>query len=822
MAEDKPHAARVSKRRLGRLRRFPPTLLAWLAAKRIAFVLAAGASLLLALGSTGLWMSFRATHVSVRRAATLRQALEALDRGAHVQAKHLVKEMLRRGNLSATARGGAEFILGVVKLRDTDDSGGVGQTNAYLIAARYLSAARKHGFPAGRQGNGLYQLGKSLYAAQRYTACRDPLLKGLEIDGIDGIDKYDVHRLLSQAYLRDAQPNLGAALRHNGAYLDSPDLSVSARAGAQLERCRILFRLGRMEDCLRVLEQMPAPFRQRGEVLALEGELLLHQARILRKDPALVASSEAEGKARAMYRKAIDVLREVEQHDTLSKEATRRALYLIGVCLVEMGDDFLIDAQQHLARTRKLHFDSPEGLAACLLEADVLRRLHHDQAAVDLYRLALSTAPPPDEYNNPWIPIVEFRSRLAEAYEGLVDARKFAYAEQLIETFDAMFPKIETLQLRAQTARRWADALERDAIGVAELAAIAIQREARKHYRKAGVTYLELAKARAVTRSYPDDLWEGADNLFRGHDYHGALQVFDEYLRDEYPQHRPQALVGMGKAKLALGHIDASVKAFRECIEFHARDAACYQARLWCSKALLEKGENREAEALLLDNLNSDFLTPKSIEWRDSLFALGHLLAIDGRYAQAVEKLSEAVGRYSDAPQAMEGMYTIADAYRQGAKQPQQTSRNAAVQTVRAANRRRARELLEQSYAHYHHVLTRLLEREEQEALTQTEKAMLLNCYFARGSVLFDLERYDEAIEAYSNAATRYQNEPIVLETFVQIANCYRRQNKLVEARGAIEQAKVILKRLPSDKDFTVSTNYSRNEWVTLLNRLSS
>jgi len=820
LANDKPHAAATEPtRRFGRFGHVPYAVLAWLVAKRMAFVLIGGACLLLALGSTGLWMSFRATRVPIRPAATLRQALDALDRGAHVQAKHLIKEMLQRGYVSTTARGSVEFILGAVKFRDTDDSGGVGRTNAYLIAARYLSAARKHGFPAGRRGAGLFMLGKSLYAAGRYTACRDSLLEALQAGETD---KYEVHHLLSQAYLRDSQPNLGAALRHNGAYLDDPDLSVSARADAELERCRILFRLGRIQECLVLLDQMPATFRQRGGVRALEGQLWLHQARVLRKDSALIAAGEAESKARAMYQKAIDILRKVEQHDTLSREATRESLYLIGVCMVEMGDDSLVDAQQHLARTRKLYFDSPEGLAACLLEADVLRRLHRDQEAVDLYRLALATAPAPDEYNNRWIPIAEFRARVLKAYEALIDVHEFAFAEKLIAGFGSMFPRNETLRLRAQTARHWADALEEDAMGIAEPAARAIHHEARKHYRQAGVTYLELAKAQFVTRLYPDDLWEGADNLLRGHDYRGAIRVLDAYIRDEYPRHRSQALVGMGKAALALGHLDASVKAFNECIEFHARDAASYQARLWCSKALLEQGANRKAAALLLDNLNSDFLTPKSIEWRDSLFALGHLLAIDGRYAEAVKKLSEAVVRYPDAPQAMEGMYTIADAYRQGAKQPQQLSRSAAVKTVRTANRKRARALLEQAYTNYNLVLARLLQREEHEALTPAEKTMLLSCYFARGSVLFDLERYDEAIEAYSNAATRYQNEPIVLETFVQIANCYRRENKLVEARGAIEQAKVILKRLPSDQDFTVSTNYTRKQWVSLLDRLST
>ena len=46
---------------------------------------------------------------------------------------------------------------------------------------------------------------------------------------------------------------------------------------------------------------------------------------------------------------------------------------------------------------------------------------------------------------------------------------------------------------------------------------------------------------------------------------------------------------------------------------------------------------------------------------------------------------------------------------------------------------------------------------------------MLRNCYMLEGTVLFDLGRYKEAIEAYSNVSSLYPDEPFVLETFVQI-----------------------------------------------------
>ena len=45
-----------------------------------------------------------------------------------------------------------------------------------------------------------------------------------------------------------------------------------------------------------------------------------------------------------------------------------------------------------------------------------------------------------------------------------------------------------------------------------------------------------------------------------------------------------------------------------------------------------------------------------------------------------------------------------------------------------------------------------------------------------------------------------------MLETFVQIANCWRRLDKHDNARGAIQQAQIALERLPADADFTSTT----------------
>jgi Flp pilus assembly protein TadD len=98
---------------------------------------------------------------------------------------------------------------------------------------------------------------------------------------------------------------------------------------------------------------------------------------------------------------------------------------------------------------------------------------------------------------------------------------------------------------------------------------------------------------------------------------------------------------------------------------------------------------------------------------------------------------------------------------------------------------------------------------------------MLRNCYMLEGTVLFDMGRFKDAIEAFSNVASLYPDNPFVLETFVQIANCWRRLGQDVKARGAIQQAQIVLQGLPSDADFASSTALNREEWGMLLADMS-
>ncbi len=235
------------------------------------------------------------------------------------------------------------------------------------------------------------------------------------------------------------------------------------------------------------------------------------------------------------------------------------------------------------------------------------------------------------------------------------------------------------------------------------------------------------------------------------------------------------------------------------------------------AKCYLAKGNPKEAERLLRANLEDGYLTPESSEWRDSLFAYGALLHNADRDDEAIPRLEEFVERYPDSPDLIQARYFAAESYRRSARVPRERLDNDTIETSRIAHYKQMQQLLSSAIAQYDKVQDILTRRQEQADLEPSDRAILRNCYFARSEALFQLNRFEDAIRAYSAAMNHYQHEPEVLEALVQIAACYRRLGKPEEARGTLAQAKVILTRIPADANFKATTNMTREEWLHML-----
>jgi len=737
---------------------------------------------------------------------TLARALNALDQKDYEEAKNIVGEMQRTSG-DTQEFGGALYVLGAVKAAQADLEWSKDRQRAmHLIAARYLQKARELGVPERLKNQALFLVGQSLIRGNQPQA-------GIEVLQVALDDKRlptaQIHLLLSEAHQATADPNLTAALEHNQAVLNDSTLDSQRRNAALITKADIFAQMGRLEEARQQLELAGNEVAQQAQIKSISGRLSIAQAE------QLPAGSQQRT---ALVDQALADLREAQRLDPLGSELTRQAMYWIGRCYEVAGNQEA--AIQRYDQLGKSYGDTPESMAAMLAKADMARKAGKAEQALEGYRAVLSAAGAPATYVNRLLPISALRKRLLLAYGAFVDSQQFEVAMSLVDAFQPVFELKEATELRAQAHEKWALAKFSDAAEVAHWDAEQYLSEGRYHYRAAGAAYELLSELRFASRQFTEDLWRAAEDYYNGQSYTHTERMLNEYLHHEAQEKQALALLRLGQSQLALGKNASAIETLEECIEIHPGDAVVYQARLECALALLQEDQGKRAQKLLLTNLVGGSLEPAASEWRDSLFLLGIYLHNSEQYYEAIEKLDEAVRRYPDATQALLARYTIARSYHSASKQPAKTAREAKTESERQKNSKLRDQNLTSALENYFQV-QRMLTLQGHVDSNELERTLLRNCYMMQGSVLFQLKRYEEARKAYANISTLYQKEPFVLESFVHIANCYRRLNKPVKAKGTIEQAKLVLNRLPADTDFKLATNFSRESWQLLLKEMS-
>lgn len=810
--------------------------------KRGALLLVAAAAILAA--SAIAWYALGAAESAANR-ATAQNALALLDAGDFDNAKRLAIQLQQSESLAFEEASIPLYVLGATLAHDAATQwkwDGFTQRQVYLVAARYLDESRARGFPEGRDAEGYYLLGNSLFHGRRYADSVPVLLKALS----SGSPRVQLFGYLSDAYAKLDPPQYDQALQYSQKFLDDPALRDRDRHAGLLRHSEILLRLDDLDASRQSLALIPADSSLRPEVDVIQARLRMRAGDRLLAEADDVRRNAATEKFSA----ATEALRQLTDGGTSAAAVQPQALYLLGECYRKLGE--LDKAEQLLGLSRRQNDDPLVALAAGLAEADVQRSRGDDGAAVASYVRVLHEAGDAADYSNPWVALDEFQGRIVQAYFAYRNSARFELAVQIAKALWPAFPRARAAELLAETYLAWAEGLLLPAAGQTSAEARESQAAARKQFRLAGKAFSRLAQIRYATAQYTDDLWNSADSFLRGQDFRSSIRLLNAYLKNEPNRRIARARVALGESHLALHEVDDALVYLAECIEFNTNDPDIYRARLLASQAQLEKGSVAEAQQLLLDNLENDFLTPQSTEWRDSLFALGKLLhrqaderetasrqaGVDSEnpdaarkglveleqsyqlYQQAIGRLDVAVRRYPDAPQTIEARYLMAESSRQAAKWPRKRLPTVTIETTRAELSRQMKRELEAAEAAYAALERDLIHRQDQGELTEIEQAMLRNCFFARADVLFDMGRYQDAIGAYSSATNRYHDQPEALEGLVQIASCHRRTNRFDEARKTLQQAQEMLERIPPDAQFTNTTRFDRAEWAQLLNLL--
>jgi tetratricopeptide (TPR) repeat protein len=754
------------------------------------------------------WGSLKYLAVDPVEPASIDEALAALDQSKFNDAKRIIGDM-QDAPATPELLGGAMFVLGAAKAYEADAEPSVDRQMAeFQVAARYLEKALALGVPEGREGQTAYLLGASLANSGASQESIAPLREAL---ADPAQPKTEIHALLVRALLGLPDPNLEEALQHNQLVISDRALPKSRLEEAWLVRAETLIRLHRPEEALAALAQAASNPELEARRMLLTGRLEL--------DEAARSTLSADERA-AKIAAALGHLAKAQQLDGTNGPLSRQALYWMarGEELAGRRDAALA----HYERLSKTYGDAPEGLVGMLAEADYARTAGQSARALAGYRAVLQAVGSPLTYANPLLTLRDLRERLTEAYSRFAAEGQFGEALALVDMFEPVFSRVECTQLRAKTHQHWGAARRDQAAREKRVAAEQMRQEGRLHMRAAGRAYEDLARMRFATRFFPEDLWIAADCYFQGQSFTSAARVLDEYLHHEAQRWNALALVRLGQSRLALGQNEDAVRALEECIEIYPEDAVVYQARLECARAYQQIDKPAKAERLLVTNLAAAALTPISPEWEDSKFALGHLLYESGRYEEAITHLLEAVERYKQHEAALVAKYTIARAYHNAAENlsTQLRAPNQDNEAQTARNRKLLDEYLHSAYATYLDVQKSItLEgASEHDPLT---RSLLRNCYMMQGSVLFELRRFEEARQAYQKVITLYQNDPVVLESFVQVANCWRRLDQPVMARGNLKQAKMVLDKLPKDADFLASTNFNRRQWESLLDEMS-
>lgn len=736
------------------------------------------------------------------------QAISALEAEDYAQAEQWAQRFPPIDQSADPA--GQAYVLGVLAARQARFADERVRQGLAQEAARWLSEARVRGFPPGHDLRGRRLLAQTLLWAAEPALARSLLRETLEAHPQEGPP---LRLLLAQACLHCTPPRHAEALAENDRVLNDPDASAEDRLAAVLQRAGIQLSQGEERAALATLDRLPADTPRSAEVAVLRARAWWAEARKLK------GQAGAEDQVRQRLEAAIKVLGPVAEGLPLEL-ATRQANYLLGLCLGELGRSGPCLAQ--LDRTRMLFPGTADGLLADLEQADLLRQSGQHPAALEAYRRVLQAWGPPGAFTHGWVSPAEVQSRIFAAYQAYLQTEQFDLAIRLAEGMEPLFPAERQRLALAEAFRARARYLRQQAAGLPEDRAAAARQSALKDFRRAGAAYAALARMRFATRQYPDDVWEAAHCWLEGHDYQQAARMFREYLAQEVRRRQAPAMVGLAEALLALDRLDEALAALRQCLAMHPRDIAVFRARILAADALADQGQAPEARRLLEENLESPALTPASVEWRDSLFALGRLLYWQQQYEEAAKRLDEAVRRYPDTPQALLARYLLAECSRQAAHAESKRLESERVESVRVARYQRVRELLATAAEQFRQAQEALARQKEQRGLSPLEKAVLRNAVFAMGDVLFAMGRYDEAIRAYRQAIQRYQHSPEVLEAYLQIARALRQLHQPQEAQAVLEQARSVLARLKADASFAHTTNYTAQQWQELLDWLTA
>lgn len=318
----------------------------------------------------------------------------------------------------------------------------------------------------------------------------------------------------------------------------------------------------------------------------------------------------------------------------------------------------------------------------------------------------------------------------------------------------------------------------------------------------------------------------------------GASDRLIETLRrfiSEYPQHprRAAAMYRLGSAYQSEQQYTEAADVYQRVISEYPRLPDALRAMTPLADCLLGLGgdQARRGEALLVgivDDQGPDMLfTPQAREYHDALMLLAEYYErtsteeASDHLEKAIVRLEDAIALYPDDPQMPRLQYMLADAYRQSGLRLRKEADALTSDSVREETRQEADRRLGLALSSYEKVIALLAPYDAVE-LTELEQSYLRAGYLFRADCLFDLDRLAQALEAYREAAWRYDNLPASVAATMQVVHCHLRMGKVQEARTALARVRWLLGKIPASAFDAERGMSSKEYWQAMLDRMDA
>lgn len=688
--------------------------------------------------------------------------------------------------------------------------------NDKQIVERY-EKAEKAGYELDRErllrwAAALVRVGRSEEAMQKVS------LVGAEGDDLDALRAHVRRMVMEQAWAqatKDEKPDWEALLAGLGPFRADASTTIADEAWAAARQAEARLALDRPREAadrllldLRRIES--APEVNRGVV---PPETYAELTSLLGRAYAALGEPEV---AKETLERAVSL----SEDKSIAKG---EANLLLGQLALQRGD--LDDAEQRFESVLADYPGEACYVPALLGRAETSAARGDHAEALEAYRTVRDAV---NTKATRRVTAQETIGSLADRHDALLVAgeleRALDYAKLAVDFKPGMAPTADLILRIATTSRALADQLSQGA----DAHDPEYRARAARLLRTAGENFLRhAAHEQTVVESpegWTESTWLAADCYERAGWTEDALQIFRQFV-DSRPAgdlRRAEAIYRIACLLHAEGNVSEAAGEYSRLIEEFPESPLAARSTVPLARCLEATGRRSDAIARLRQTIEGRTgLKPEAPEYRDAMLELARLVIADGDLSSAAALLDEALRRYPDDPTVPETRFQLGecrrglsrDAARQLADGSLSPSQRDSIDTQRISDLEAARAEFERVVASLDPRTTGNGAGRDESKLDPLERDALRLAHLYRADCLFDLGRYQEAIDLYEIAERRYSDSAVSMVALIQIVNAWHELGDADRAATAHRRAEIRLTQLPDSAFLEQGSIFSRDAW---------